>query len=121
LFATAFNLSKNDITSKRKAGKFITQAEKAFYMNYTEEQHNNSVINFLIYIVRKGCVYIDNPKDVSYNRDLIIKCQTENIDNYLKLDHIETDPKKITDYMLDPMAIMELKKTAPSSISNRSS
>ena len=62
-------LSKNDITSKRKAGKFITQAEKAFYMTYTEEQHHNAVINFLIYIARKGCVSIDTSKDVTYNRD----------------------------------------------------
>jgi hypothetical protein len=72
---TLLNMSKNDICKRRQKAKYLTKAEIEFYNNFSEEAHNNCVMNFIIYMVKKGCIIIESSKDISYNVDCIIKCK----------------------------------------------
>lgn len=90
LIATATNLSKNEITRKKKL-KYITKQELTFYTNFNEEDHSMAIVNFLIYLNKKGCLIVDSPKDISYDMESVKKCQSEKLELFFEMKHMVLD------------------------------
>lgn len=70
LLSTCTNLSKNEV-SKKKRLKYTTPREIKFLNSLKDDHHNLAIINFIIYMIKRNCIVIESPKDISYNTQSI--------------------------------------------------
>jgi hypothetical protein len=118
LIATITNLSKNEITRKRKL-KYITKPEMNFYANFSDEGHSLALVNFLLYLSRKGCMLVESPKDVAYDLNKVRQCQGEKLETFFHIEHMLWDKNSVIQILADPISISEYAPLNDSMSSNK--